>query len=304
MRVAEIERIRRFNRAVAEGIGALHNDYLGRGRPLGEARVLWEVGADGAEVRELRERLGFDSGYLSRLLRSLERQRLVRVRAAQSDRRLRRVELTTRGRRERQILDARSDAIAQRILEPLTSKQRAAFLSAASTIEQLLQPSMVQFTLERPSSADAQWCWKQYFAELNDRFEAGFDPARALPVDAREVTPPGGAIIIARLHGRPIGSGSIKTPPQAPAYIKRMWIAREARGLGVGRRLLAALEDHARSVGARVVQLETNRALQEAIALYRSAGFVEVPPFNAEPYAHHWFEKRLSRARAPVAGDS
>jgi DNA-binding MarR family transcriptional regulator len=298
MRASDIERVRRFNRAVAEGIGALEQDYLGRGRPLGEARVLWEIGSDGADVQELRERLGFDSGYLSRLLRSLERQRLVKVRVDPDDRRRRRTVLTDRGQQERRIIDARSDALAQRIIEPLTEKQRATFLTAVADIERLLQPSMVRFAIERPTSADAKWCWQQYFSELAKRFEGGFDPRRALPVDTHEVTPPGGALILARLHGRPIGSGSVKTPRGRPAYLKRMWVSPSARGLGIGRRLLAALEDHARDAGASLIQLETNRALTEAIALYRASGYVEVPPFNTEPYADHWFEKPLVRRAA------
>ena len=72
-----------------------------------------------------------------------------------------------------------------------------------------------------------------------------------------------------------------------------MWVADSVRGLGIGRRLLGELERHAAAYGAAVVTLETNRALGEAIALYRSAGYREVDPFNDEPYAHHWFEKRL-----------
>ena len=292
-----ITQIRRFNRTVAEGIGTLTDHFLGRGRPYGESRVLWEIGTDGADVRELRDRLGLDSGYVSRLLRSLQRQRLVSVKVSATDRRVRRAELTRAGRRERKVLDARSDALAQRMLEPLTEKQRTSFLDAVAQVERLIQPSLVRFAIERPTSTDAQWCWRQYFAELDERFQNGFDPHVALPVDVHEVTPPGGALIVARLHGRPIGCGSVKTPRRAPAYLKRMWVSREARGLGVGRRLLAELEEHARSTGARVIQLETNRTLTEAIALYRASGYVEVPAFNAEPYAHHWFEKRLT-ARA------
>ena len=72
-----------------------------------------------------------------------------------------------------------------------------------------------------------------------------------------------------------------------------MWVAGTARGLGVGRRLLSDLEARAAAGGARTVRLETNRALTEAIAMYRSAGYREVPPFNDEWYAHHWFEKDL-----------
>ena len=78
-----------------------------------------------------------------------------------------------------------------------------------------------------------------------------------------------------------------------PAEVKRMWVAPSARGLGLGRRLLGAVEEQARARQVRTLRLETNRALVEAIALYRSAGYEEVPAFNDEPFAHHWFQKRL-----------
>ena len=78
-----------------------------------------------------------------------------------------------------------------------------------------------------------------------------------------------------------------------------MWVAEPARGLGIARRLLAALENDAVASGASTAHLETNKTLVEAIALYRAAGYVEVPAFNEEPFAHHWFEKRLRlRGRA------
>src|SRR5258707_413389 len=146
--------VRRFNRTVTQGVGALHAQYLARDRSLGEARVLWEIGPDGCEVRALRARLDLDSGYLSRLLRSL------------------------RGGR--------------------------------------------------------------------------------------------------------------------PTELKRMWVSPAARGLGVGRRHLAELEARALASGSTRTRLETNRALNEAIALYRASGYREVNAFNDEPYAHHWFEKRLT----------
>jgi ribosomal protein S18 acetylase RimI-like enzyme len=73
-----------------------------------------------------------------------------------------------------------------------------------------------------------------------------------------------------------------------------MWVAESVRGLGIGRRLLAELEAQAARHASRVLRLETNRSLTEAIAMYRSAGYVEVDPFNDEPYAHHWFEKRIA----------
>jgi len=153
---------------------------------------------------------------------------------------------------------------------------------------------MVRVAIEDPATSDARWCLEQYFAELNARFEAGFDPSISLTAAEHELIPPAGALLIARVRGRPVGCGALKYHPGAPAELKRMWVAPEVRGLGLGRRLLRELERHARDSGVQVLRLETNRALKEAIELYRRSGYREVAAFNDEPYAHHWFEKRLS----------
>ena len=85
-----IATVRSFNRTAAERIGALDDEFLGRERPLGEARLLWEIGRDGADVRDLRARLGLDSGYPSRLLRALDSRAWSRSRRAPADGRVRR----------------------------------------------------------------------------------------------------------------------------------------------------------------------------------------------------------------------
>ena len=100
-------------------------------------------------------------------------------------------------------------------------------------------------------------------------------------------------MLVATLRGEPVGCGALKLNGRGPADLKRMWVAPQTRGLGVGRRLLTELEARAREHGVRVLHLETNRTLTEAIGLYRSAGYREVPAFNDEAYAHHWFEKVL-----------
>jgi len=132
---------------------------------------------------------------------------------------------------------------------------------------------------------------------LASRFEAGFDPGLSISAAAHELVLPAGALLIARLREQPVGCGALKLHPDsgAAAELKRMWVAPEARGLGLGRRLLRELERIAQSAGARVVRLETNRALTEAIELYRRSGYREVLAFNDEPYAHHWFEKHLTQ---------
>jgi DNA-binding MarR family transcriptional regulator/GNAT superfamily N-acetyltransferase len=288
-----VEQVRSFNRTMTERVGALNDHFLGRNHPLGEARLLWEIGAEGARVRDLRSRLGLDSAYVSRLLRSLEAQGLVVVRPSEHDGRVRQVHLTQAGLRERAELDHRADTFARSLLEPLNDRQRVKLAAAMAEVERLLTASMVKIEVADPTSRDAQWCIQQYFAELNKRFDAGFDPALSISADPQELTPPNGLQLVAYLRDEPVGSGALKFHENAPAELKRMWVAPRARGLGLGRRLLATLEHHVREVGASVIHLETNGSLTEAIELYRHSGYQEVDAFNDEPYAHHWFEKRL-----------
>ncbi|HKW60319.1 MAG TPA: bifunctional helix-turn-helix transcriptional regulator/GNAT family N-acetyltransferase [Candidatus Dormibacteraeota bacterium] len=294
---AALQTVRSFNRTVAERIGALTDSFLGRDRPMGESRTLWEIGPEGAEVRELRSRLGLDSGYATRVLQSLRRQGLVTVEHSPADGRVRQVRLTPSGLAERAELDRRADRVALSFVEPLNEAQRLKLLAAIADVERLLTASMVEIAVEDPGSAGARWCIGQYFEELNRRFDAGFDPTRGITAEPEELRPPAGELLLARLRGRPVGCGALKFHRRAPAELKRMWVAPEARGLGLGRRLLSVLESHAAGAGARTVHLETNRALKEAIQLYRSAGYREVAPFNDEPYADHWFEKRLTHRR-------
>jgi DNA-binding MarR family transcriptional regulator len=289
-----VARVRSFNRAVTERVGALDEQYMGRGRPLGEARLLWEIGPDGAEVRQLRRRLVMDSGYASRLLRSLEAQGLAAVETDAADRRVRCARLTKAGLAERAELDRLSDALALSILEPLDESQRTRLLAAMEDVERLLLASLITIDVEDPSTDDAQWCFQQYYDELRERFEGGYDPALAIPADAEEITPPAGVTFVARRGEQPLGCGILKLYGGKPAHLKRMWVSRDARGLGLGRRLLGRLEQWAEEAGAPAVRLETNRSLVEAIALYRRSGYEEIPAFNDERYGDHWFEKRFT----------
>jgi len=289
-----VERVRAFNRAVTTRIGALEDHYLGSARSLGSSRVLWEVEVDGVDVRDIRERLELDSGYLSRLLRSLEREGLVTVGSSPADARVRTVQPTDAGRAERSELDRRSDELAASVLAPLSDGQRARLIDAMGTVMRLLEAGLVQIETADAASDDARRCLAAYYDELARRFPGGFDPGRSLHPDTLEFTEPTGLFVLARLHGRAIGCGAVLFHDDEPAYVKRMWVHDAVRGMGVGRRILAALEDAARAHGAASVTLETNASLTEAIAMYRASGYVEVEPFNDEVYADHWFEKRLA----------
>ncbi|MGO9958649.1 MAG: GNAT family N-acetyltransferase [Solirubrobacteraceae bacterium] len=291
---AMVDQLRRFNRIVTERVGALNDRFLGRERPLGEARLLWEIGSDGCEVRLLRSRLGLDSGYLSRLLQALEVPGLIELVAGVDDRRTRVARLTAAGRHERAKLDERADELARALLAPLNCRQRKRLVMAMREVERLLTWASVQITPVDPEHPDARYCLAEYVAELNRRSRRGFDPrvgATALP---HEVRPPAGQFFVAYLRDEAIGCGAVKHHADAPAEIKRMWVAPRARGLGLGRRLLEKLEDCAVAGGARAARIETSAVLTEALALYRSTGWVEVAAFNDEPFADHWFEKDLT----------
>jgi len=291
---SQVAQVRSFNRTVTQRVGALSDDFLSRSRPLALSRLLWEIGTEGGEVVMLRSRLGVDSGQMSRMLRALESDGLIGVTASHADARVRLVRLTEKGLAELGVIEERSDELAASILDPLDEVQRAELVRAMRTVERLIATSLVELRQVDPAAPDAQRCLRAYVAELNRRApDRGFDPSRGSTAEPHEVRPPNGAFVVVYLRGEPIGCGAVKHHPGGVTDIKRMWVAESARGLGLGRRLLEHLEGIARERGSHEARLETGDVLGEAIALYGSAGYAEVPPFNDEPFADRWFAKRL-----------
>ncbi|MFJ9345066.1 GNAT family N-acetyltransferase [Streptomyces sp. NPDC101237] len=291
----QIDVVRRFNRAVTQRVGALNDASLSRDRPLGLSRLLWEIEADGSEVRVLRSRLGLDSGYLSRQLRRLESDGLVTTVQDPDDGRVRKVRLTEAGVAERAELDRGSDALAESVLGPLTDGQRGRLVAAMAEVERLLLASQVRIRITDPRDPDARHCLRACAEELGRRCDTGFDPARSLPASDEDMTLPHGLILVASARGVPLGCGALMLHPETRiAEVKRMWTSPDVRGLGLGRRILERLAEEAAARGARILRLETNGTRAEARRLYETAGFVEVEAFSAEPYAPHWFERNLA----------
>lgn len=285
--------VRRFNRTVTEHIGVLHDHYLGRGLTLGQARVLWEIGLAGSELRTLRARLGLDSGYLTRLVGQLVDRGLVTTEPSPADRRSRTARLTRAGLRERAQLDQRSDELALGVLARLTDDEQSQLTSAMRTVERLLTAGSVEVREVDPEHPDSRRCLAAYFAELEARSGTTFDPTTGSTAEPHEVRSPHGVFLVAYLRGVAVGCGALKHHPGAVSDLKRMWVDEATRGRGVGRRLLEDLEQRAVAHGDTVIRLETNAVLAEAMDLYRKAGYVEVEPFNDEPFADHWFRKAL-----------
>jgi DNA-binding MarR family transcriptional regulator/N-acetylglutamate synthase-like GNAT family acetyltransferase len=286
VREQDIALVRSFNRLVTRQAGALQDRYMGH-RPLGELRVLFEIGAHDATPRDVRTRLGLDSGYVARMIRALERDGLVTAEPDRRDRRTKRLRVTAAGRDEMRELNRLSDELAASTLAALSEEQQARLLHAQAEVRRLLAIAMVTIAPEDQSSADARWCLEHYFDELAERFEEGFDPQRTLPANDLDV------FLVARLSGQPAGCGGLKPVAPGVGEIMRMWIDGPHRGLGIGARLLDALEAEAATRSQRVVRLYTNRALTEAQTMYKRRGYVEIARYNDDPYATNFFEKRL-----------
>lgn len=287
----DVEVVRRFSRFYAGRIGALSERYMGQHRPLAEARLLFEIGELGRPLRELRALLGLDSGYLARLLRSLEGQGLVTVTVDPTDRRFRLARLTSQGRREVRVLNMRSDRFTQELLAPLAAGDRARLLEAMGTVQRLLRRAAIRVDPVDPGSVDARRCLLAYASELQQRFPEGYQASDLVPVEYIRAN---GVYLVAREAGWPVACGVLRHLDDDTDEIKHLWVDPDARGLGLSRVLLADLEAAARERGKVAVRLDTHRALVEAIALYHSAGYTKIPRYGSNRHAGLWFEKRIA----------
>jgi DNA-binding MarR family transcriptional regulator/GNAT superfamily N-acetyltransferase len=284
---------RRFSRYFTRRVGVLADEYLGQSRPLGAARVLFEIGS-GTSLRDLRTRLDLDPGYLSRIVRSLEQDGLVQVSAHPDDGRSRVARLTPAGAAELEEQSRRANVAAQEILNVLSDEQRSELVTALETAQRLLRLAAVRITPVDPASSDARDCLAAYVAELRQRFPEGFDAADLVRPD--EVRGEAGAFLIAYEDGVPLGCVALRILEPGVGEIRNLWVATEARGLGLGRTVLAQAEREAAERGLAVVRLGTHPALTEALQMYRTSGYAEIPQYAREAHASYFFEKRLRPA--------
>jgi DNA-binding MarR family transcriptional regulator/GNAT superfamily N-acetyltransferase len=287
-----VDVVRRFNRSYTQRIGVLEDSFLGLGMPLGPARLLFEIGTAPAAAQVLRERLGLDSGYLSRLLRRLERDGLIRVVPDPGDRRRRLVSLTAAGEERWKELERRSDDQARRLTDLLTGRQRDRLARALAEADLLVRAATVRFEPVDPASPAARDLVGRYFAEIGRRF--GFEPAGETEKDAKLLVPPSGLFVVALSDGDPVACGGLQVIAPGAGELKRMWVHDDWRGAGLGSRLLRHLEDQARARGHGTVRLDTNGALTEAIGMYQRAGYRPIERYNDNPWATHFFEKALA----------
>src|SRR3954449_3985534 len=231
MRATEV--LRRFNRTYTQRIGALDESFLGLGLPLGASRLVFEIGETGTTVLDLRERLALDSGQLARQLRRLEDDGLVQVAPDADDRRRRTVGLTAKGRAFRTRLDDRSEQLAERLVAPLTGRQRERLTAALAPADLLVRAATVDIRSVHPASAEAREAVQSYFDELDLRFPTGFDPGDHH--DEEHMAPGAGAFVVASSDGEPVACGGVQELEPGVGEIKRMWVHPGWRGAGLGR---------------------------------------------------------------------
>ncbi|WP_343073900.1 helix-turn-helix domain-containing GNAT family N-acetyltransferase [Phytoactinopolyspora mesophila] len=258
---------------------------------MGESANHGETADGGCRVAVLRSRLGLDSGYLSRLLRSLEEQALITVKPDQRDGRARVVRLTNLGVDQLDELNRRATEAADELLTQLGDVERQQLISTMGRLHGLLRLAAVTVAPADPASEIARHCLTQYAHELRQRFPEGYDDDDLLGPDA--LTPPHGILLCATEEEQPIGCGAVHMLRSDAGEIRHMWVHPSARRIGVGRRLITALEEQAYGLGARTLCLGTHDVLREAISMYQAPGYAPTHPYAKVAHTHQWYAKTL-----------
>jgi DNA-binding MarR family transcriptional regulator/GNAT superfamily N-acetyltransferase len=288
----DIARLRRFNRIVTREIGVLDTSYLGRGRPLGAARVLQLVTPSGTDLADIRRILDLDTGLLSRLLRSLEEEGLIKVETHADDRRRRVATLTPEGEAEWRAYEALGYARATQVLTRAGSRAPEV-VAAMDLIASVMLRDQVTIRNADPDDPAANYLVGSYFRYLLESFPWLSAEMFSLPLsDAPKLRPPHGAFLIAWSDDMPVGCASFRPLEPGIAEVKRLWVEPMARGQGLARKLMQAIESRAREMGFSRLKLDTNSALVEAIALYRATGWTDTAPYTGLP-ADTWLTKPL-----------
>ena len=289
MNTQDTTRIRRFFRAVTTEVGALEDSFLGKGRPLGVARVLHAIGHYGGDVAGIRRELNMDKAILSRILKGLEDEGLLTLEPDTQDARRRVAILTKAGHSEWKDYDLLSNQQASDLLSRSKAQQKV--LEAMDLIASTFAAQRVELVECDPRSDHAVWCLGEYYAELERRFDRGFDVNLSRDPEASDMINPKGAFFVAMSDGVALGCVGLKGWGDEQAEIKRLWVSEAARGLGLATRLMDRCDAAARELGIKVLRLDTNSALPEAARLYEKLGWVEIERFNDDPYPDLFFEK-------------
>lgn len=287
---ARIEQVRRFNRFYTRTIGVLDEGLLQSRFSLTEVRVLYELAQPPqTTATELRRALGLDAGYLSRMLQRFRRHGLVQA-AAGRDARQQRLALTAAGRRAFAPLDQRARAQVAALLAPLDAAAQARLVGALRTVEKLLgaappsepvtwhirgvRPGDLGWVVERHGAVyAAEHGWDVEFEKLVARIVGDFDGERDRG-------------FIADIDGERVGSVFVVQESKAVARLRLLLVEPQARGLGIGARLVEECVRHARGAGYKRLELWTQSVLVAARRIYEGAGFRLVREKKHHTFGH------------------
>ncbi|QEH31726.1 Mycothiol acetyltransferase [Aquisphaera giovannonii] len=273
-----VERVRRFNRFYTRRIGVLHEHLLGSGFSLTQARVLYELAhRPTLSTSTLCRELGLNAGYLSRLVAGFEKEGLIEKTRSPADARVHELRLTEEGRATFGPLDdaSRRDAIA--MLQRLSEPERLRLVEAMGQIQGLLDGAGPGYLLREPRPGDLGWIVHRqavlYAEEYGWNAEYEALAAEIVAKFVRELDPKSERCWVAEKGGKVAGSVFVVRDDDATAKLRLLYVEPEARGLGIGRRLVDECLAFARLAGYRRMTLWTNSVLAGARRIYEEAGF-------------------------------
>jgi DNA-binding MarR family transcriptional regulator/N-acetylglutamate synthase-like GNAT family acetyltransferase len=292
----EVKTLRAFNRFYTRKIGVL-DGMASRPFSLAEARVLYELAhREQPTATDIRNELGLDAGYMSRILRDFERRKLVRREQSKTDERQRFLSLTAKGRKEFTPLDERSNRDITAMLKELSSAEREQLVEAVYTVRRLLDDEIepkIPYLLRMHQPGDMGWIvqrqailyaeeygwdgtYEALAAEIVAQFIKNYDPKRE-------------RAWVAERDGRRVGAVFVAKESDEIAKLRLLHVEEEARGLGIGKRLVKECVQFARQAGYRKMTLWTQSILHAARHLYKETGFQVVSEKK-----HHSFGKDLT----------
>jgi DNA-binding MarR family transcriptional regulator/GNAT superfamily N-acetyltransferase len=288
--------VRRFTRFYTRQIGVLQERLLASPFSLTESRVLYELAhRDDLTASALAQDLGLDPGYLSRILRAFADRRLIERTPCEEDARQHRLTLTAAGRRAFAPLDRGSHEQVAAMLAGLNSAQQRRLMGAMRAIESLLDPQPADkppYILRPHQPGDMGWVVSRHGALYAEEYAWSME-FEALVADIvaafiKSYDAAGERCWIAEIDGEPVGSVFVVKQSDEIAKLRLLLVEPRARGLGIGRRLVAECIRFARQAGYRTLTLWTNDVLHAARRIYQDAGFMLV---QEEP--HHSFGQDL-----------
>ncbi|HEY1897488.1 MAG TPA: helix-turn-helix domain-containing GNAT family N-acetyltransferase [Terracidiphilus sp.] len=289
----QVSAVREFNRFYTARLGLLRRRHLDGDFSLTESRILYEIGnCPRITASVLRETLGLDAGYISRLLASLTRRRLVRQTTSKSDGREKQLTLTTLGEKALARINERSAAQVEEMLAKVDATDRQTIVTSLERVRRILSGNAIPAVrIERLTAVDAD-----ALAILEEYYEAVHVVQRDSPASMRGIiNEPGSGMWLAYLGNEVQGCVVLRSLASVhhASECKRLYVKPGARGNNIAGKLLDAQEQYARNTGVEWIYLDSYDDLKAAIALYERRGYERCERYNDNPQATLFMRKRI-----------